>query len=1176
MRNDFVHLHIHSHYSLLDGLPKIDALIEKAKKLKMDALAITDHGAMHGVIEFYQKARAAGIKPIIGVETYVAKEGIALKRTKIDDRPNHLILLAKDNEGYQNLINLVTISFLEGFYYKPRVDDEVLAKYSKGIIALSACIHGSIPEDIIKGKLDEAVKKALFYNKIFGEGNFYLELQHHPNIPEQKIVNEGLIKISEKYGIGLVATNDVHYLDKDDSEAQEILLCVQTGNTLDDKNRLSFRGTDLSFRSQEEMAKVFKDIPEAILNTAKIKERCNVEIGLGKTELPHFEVPEGETPDTFLKKLCFRGLQARFPKEKITPEIIERLNFELSVIEKTGFASYFLIVQDFVNFAKNNKIVVGPGRGSAAGSIVSYLLNITNVDPIRYGLLFERFLNPERISMPDIDLDFTDVRRNEVLEYISEKYGHDHVAQIITFGTMAARAAIRDTGRAMGLPYSFCDKIAKMVPFGMSLEKALSANFDLRKMYESDAETCKLIDMAKKLEGVARHASTHACGVVITKNKLNKYVPRQYASQDDKTIVTQYSLHPIEDLGLLKIDLLGLKNLTIIENALKIIEKTGNIKIDISNIPLDDKKTFELFRKAETTGVFQLESSGMRRYLRELRPTNLEDIIAMIALYRPGPMKLIPEYIAGKRGLKKPTYLHPILEPILNKTHGIAVYQEQVLQIARDLAGFTLGEADVLRKAVGKKIASLLNEQREKFVQGAIKNGIDKRIAEKVFSFIEPFASYGFNKAHATCYAVIAYQTAYLKANFPAEFMASLLTADQGDIDRIAIEVNECEKMGIPVLPPDVNESFQDFTTIEADGPSADSKNSLRARLGAGPAPLASLGCGVNKKAIRFGLNAVKNVGADVTKAIIEERKKNGHFKTLEDFLERIQTKESPRPPMVLNKKSLESLAKCGALDSLEERNRILKNTEEILTFNKSFSRKKSAFQKDLFADKGISSVPKLRLENTLEATREQKLSWEKELLGLYVTEHPLSEYEDFLADKTTPLVNINISKSNEMVTVAGVINKIKKIITRSNKPMLFVQIEDQSGSIETLVFPNILEKNYEVFQEEKKIIITGRVSDKDGTPKILCDNVKELPSLVALNAEMEKINRITIPVPETLKKDTLMKLKEILEKNPGGTEVFLRIPEKEKKIKTSLKVKMTPLLRKEISGLLGCRITID
>jgi len=1050
----FTHLHVHSHYSLLDGLAKIDDLIKKAKELNMDSLALTDHGVLYGAIEFYKKAKKAGIKPIIGAELYLAPEGMHFKRIGIDKRRWHILVLAKNKTGYKNLIQLVTRAHLEGFYYKPRVDKGLLKEYAEGLIACSSCLQGEIPKLILSGDIEKAIKSAFEYQDIFGKGNFYLELMSHPNFKEQEKVNNALKEISKKTKIPLVATNDVHYINFDDAEAQEVLMCIQTNNTVSDADRL-IMNDDFSMKSQEMMTESFKDVPEAIENTQTIADSCNLEIELGKIELPYFQVPEGETADEYLKKLCLEGLKKRYNKPDL--EIKKRLDYELDVIKKTGFASYFLIVQDFVNWAKNQKIVVGPGRGSVGGSLVAYLLNITNIDPLKYNLLFERFLNPERVSMPDIDLDFADTRRNEVIDYVASKYGDDHVAQIITFGTMAARAVVRDVGRALGYAYSFCDQLAKTIPFSWTLGEALSKLSELKESYETDAQTKRLIDLAKKLEGVARHASTHACGVVITKNKIDDYTPRQKASQDDETIVTQYEMHAIEDLGLLKMDLLGLKNLTIIENTVNLIKKTRNQEINLETIPLDDQKTFKLLQEANTTGVFQLESSGMRRYLQQLKPTKFEDIMVMVALFRPGPLEFIPEFIARKHGKKEIEYLHPKLKPILENTYGIVVYQEQLMQIARDLAGFSWIEADVLRKAVGKKIKKLLDEQAEKMIQGMIKQNIDERVAQRIWERIEPFARYGFNRSHATCYALIGYQTAYLKTHFTSELMTALLNSEQNDIDRVAILINEAKKEEIKVLPPDINESFENFTLV-------------------------------SNNAIRFGLAAIKNVGNNVVKAIVEEREKNGPYAFIDNFLSRIDSKD-------LNKKSLESLIKAGAFDQLGKRNQLLLNSENMLEYSREIRKSKSNGQASLFDACSLesSSLFNLKLKDLEESGDENKTMWEKELLGIYVSEHPLDRHRLFLEKNSTSIKALSIKEAGKRVKIAGIINTVKKFITKTGKPMLFVGLEDLTGKIEILVFPGVLEQNPVIWQEGKIIILTGRLSDKDDQLKILCDEAEEL-----------------------------------------------------------------------------------
>ncbi|MDO8265129.1 MAG: DNA polymerase III subunit alpha, partial [Candidatus Parcubacteria bacterium] len=783
----FTHLHVHSHYSLLDGLPKIDQLLDYAKEQGMDSIALTDHGVLYGAVEFAKKAKERNIKPIIGSELYLAAEGMTQKRPNIDDKRYHLILLVKNAEGYKNLVKLITKAHLEGFYYKPRIDEDLLAQHSSGLIGLSACIQGKIPRLLLSGKTDEAEKTALRYQDIFGKGNFYLELQDHPKIKEQKIVNDGLIAISKKHGIPLVATQDSHYLKKEDADAQDILMLINTGARADDPERLTLKTDDFSLKSPDIMIDSFKDTPEAIENTQKIADLCTFQFEFGKTKLPSFQVPEGKTQDfdEYLKELAFEGAKKKYGID-LREEVKTRLNYELAMIKQAGFASYFLIVQDFVRWAKENRIVVGPGRGSAAGSIVSYCAGITNVDPLKYKLLFERFINPERISPPDIDLDFTDRRRDEVIEYVSQKYGRDKVAQIITFGTMAARAAVRDVGRALGYTYGFCDQIAKMIPLGSTLDQTLTQVAEFKLAYETDEQTRKLIDFSKKLEGVVRHASTHACGVVISKEPLSDSVPLQHPTQNDDAIVTQYEMHSIEDLGILKMDFLGLKNLTIIEDTLARIYVIHGKSIDIETLPLDDKPTYDLLKKGNTVGIFQLESSGMQRYLKELKPTKFEDIDAMVALYRPGPIQFLPEYIARKHKKKKIEYLHPDLQPILADTYGICIYQEQLLQIVQKLAGFSLGQADILRKAVGKKIPQLLVEQQEKVISGMVKNGISKSVAKELWEWILPFAHYGFNRSHSASYATIAYQTAYLKTHYTVEFMSALLTSERNDLDRIS------------------------------------------------------------------------------------------------------------------------------------------------------------------------------------------------------------------------------------------------------------------------------------------------------------------------------------------------------------------------------------------------------
>lgn len=1051
----FTHLHNHTEYSLLDGLPKIDQLLDFVIKDKMDAVAVTDHGALYGAIEFYKKAKEKGIKPIIGSELYMATEKMTDKRPNIDNKSYHLILLAKNNVGYKNLVKLITKAHLDGFYYKPRIDEELLKKHSNGLIALSACIQGKIPRLILSGKKEEAKKVALYYQKLFGSDSFYLEIQHHPNIKEQDVVNQELIKISKENNIPLVATCDSHYIYKEDAITQDILMSIGTGSDINDPNRLTMTDDDFSMRPQKEMEEIFKSNPSAIENTEKIKALCDVSLPLGKTILPHFPLEKKTTVDEELRELCINGIKEKYSKEK-EQEAKERLEKELEVIIGAGLSSYFLIVQDFVVWAKKNKIVVGPGRGSAGGSIIAYLLGITNIDPLHYGLIFERFLNPGRakVSLPDIDLDFTDKRRDEVINYISQKYGKDKVAQIITFGTMAAKAAVRDVGRTLGFPYSFCDKIAKMIPLGSTLEETMESISEFRQLYNTDEGAKKIITHAKKLEGVIRHASTHACGTVISDRPLSDIVPLQHPTQNEEGVVTQYTMNYIEDLGLLKMDLLGLKNLTIIEDTLKRIFVIHNKNIDIENIDLNDKKTFSLLQEGRTIGIFQLESGGMQRYLKQLKPTCIEEVIAMVSLYRPGPMKYIPEYIGRKHGKKDITYMHPRLEPILKETYGVCVYQEQVMKIAGDLAGFTLEEADVLRKAIGKKIEKLLKDQKQKFLKGIVDGGIEKQIGEKLWLWIEPFAQYSFNKSHAAAYAQIAYQTAYLKSHYPKEFMSSLLTADQNDTERIGFLITDCKKMKIEVLPPDINESYMGFSVVP------------------------------KLPQIRFGLSAIKNVGNKIVEFIVEERKKNGGFKSLEDFLTRIDSSS-------LNKKSMESLILSGAFDKFEERGKLLYNIENILTYGREKRKNKTNGQSGLFDDTIMEST--IALENSPPLSEKEKLEWEKKLLGLFISGHPLEHLKEKLEKGGMTISKAKRQMSDVSVRIGVIISSIKKIITKSGSPMYFVRVEDLNDNIEVIIFPKKAEELNGFLEEGKSLFISGKISHREEFPKIICEKIEEI-----------------------------------------------------------------------------------
>ncbi len=1116
----FIHLHTHTHYSLLDGLGKAPELLEKAKEYNMPALAITDHGVMYGAIDFYKSAKEIGIKPIIGMESYVSPRKLSDKTSNLDTKPYHILLLAENEEGYINLLKLSSIAHLDGYYYKPRVDKETLAKYSKGLIALSSCLQGEIPRSILNENTTKTKELISEYQKIFGEKNFYLELQDHENKAEdQKLVNKTLIDLAKEIGAPLIATNDIHYTNLEDKEAHDILLCIQTGKTIDEEDRMRYDG-NFALRNTEEMQVLFKDAPEALENSLKIADRCNLEIKLEQDLLPHFKIPKSKNEETYLRELCETGLPQRY--KNITPEIKKRLKYELEVINRMEYASYFLIVADFVNYAKSIGILVGPGRGSAAGSIVSYLLGVTNLDPLRYGLLFERFLNPDRISMPDIDMDFADDRRSEVIDYVVEKYGKNKVAGVITFGTMAARAAIRDTGRALGMAYNEVDRIAKIVPPPVQgrhipLKTSVKENSELKAVYDQEPNTKKLIDQASKLEGTIRHASQHACAIVIAKDDLTNYAPLQSAQGGDIDVITQYSMYPIEDIGLLKMDFLGLSNLSTIGRAIEIIEAVYGDKIDIHNLPLEDKKTFELLSRAETTGVFQLESSGMKRYIKDLRPNTIDDIIVMVSLYRPGPMQFIPNYIDRKHGREKISYEHPMMESSLKETYGVIVYQEQVMQMSRDMAGFTGGESDTLRKAMGKKIPKLMKEMGKKFLEGCIKNKVPKATAEKIYHELLEFSAYAFNKSHAASYAMIAYQTAYLKAHFPDCYMAALLTSDYSNMDRITIEIEECKRMGLDVLPPDVNESFQGFAVVKGT------------------------------KNIRFGLAAVKNIGMGVADKIVRERKTHGIYKNLEDFLKRVGSE-------VINKKSMESLIKVGALDKYGERNYLLFNLDSILKFSSSHYKQTSLGQADLFGGQD-DSVSRLKLASTEEASSKQRLAWEKELLGIYLSEHPLTNIKELLEKHSNSTSQIRNMKDGDSAICTGVITKMKKITTKKGQPMLFTTIEDLSGNCEILVFPKILEKNQNIWLADNQIIVSGKISTKDADTKILADKVEELTKENLKKYKPKKIQigepdikqiqikkTLKLLIPKSLKKDSMQKIKEVLLEYPGDEKVELNI----------------------------------
>ena len=1067
----FTHLHVHTEYSLLDGSSKIRELTARAKELGMDSMAITDHGVMYGVIDFYRAAREVGIKPILGCEVYVAP-GSRFDRENGagEDRYYHLILLAENNTGYKNLMKIVSKGFVDGFYYKPRVDLDLLETYHEGIISLSACLAGEVQKYLARGMYEEAKRSALRYSEIFGKDHFYLELQDH-GIPEQKMVNQGLLRLSQETGLELVATNDVHYTFAEDAKAHDILLCIQTGKKVTDEDRMRYEGGQYYCKSEEEMRKLFPYAQEAIDNTHKIAERCNVEIEFGVTKLPKYEVPEGFDSWTYLNHLCREGFKTRYPDDDGT--LSRRLDYELGVIKTMGYVDYFLIVWDFINYARSQNIMVGPGRGSAAGSIVSYTLGITNIDPVRYNLLFERFLNPERVSMPDIDVDFCYERRQEVIDYVVRKYGKDQVVQIVTFGTLAAKGVVRDVGRVLDLPYAMCDSIAKMIPndLGMTLDKALTANPDLKKLYNEDEQVKYLIDMSKRLEGLPRHTSMHAAGVVIGSRSIDEFVPLSRAA--DGTITTQFTMTTIEELGLLKMDFLGLRTLTVIQNAVRLAEKDYGIKLDMDHIDYNDKKVLESIGTGRTEGVFQLESGGMKGFMKELKPENLEDIIAGISLYRPGPMDFIPRYLKGKNDKTSITYECPQLEPILSPTYGCIVYQEQVMQIVRDLAGYTMGRSDLVRRAMSKKKTAVMEKERQNFVygneaegvKGCIANGIDEKTANHIYDEMIDFAKYAFNKSHAAAYAVVSYQTAYLKYYYPKEFMAALMSSVMDNVSKFSEYILTCRRMmDIAILPPDINEGESGFS-VSGDG-------------------------------IRYGLSAIKSVGRPVVDAILEERKKNGIFSSMEDFINRMTNKE-------VNRRTIENFIKSGAMDSLPGTRRQKVAVAPILLDNKARERK-NAWEGQMSLFDLVSEEEKKEYQVSFpdvgEYSKEELLAFEKDILGVYISGHPLDDYEglwrknitatsaDFIVDEETEEA---VVKDGMKVVIGGLVaGKVVKT-TRSNQLMAFITLEDLMGSVEVIVFPKNYEADRDVLTEDSKIFIKGRVSLGDEpVGKLVCEQV--------------------------------------------------------------------------------------
>jgi DNA polymerase-3 subunit alpha len=1059
----FVHLHVHSEYSLLDGLGRVKDLVVRTKELGMPALALTDHGAMYGAIEFYQTAKKHGIKPIIGIEMNIAPRSMKQRDSKKDRTPHHIILLAKDDIGYHNLLQIATAAELEGFYYKPRVDKKYLAEHAQGLIALSGCRSGEIPRLILKGQLDRARDAAAWYRDAFGRGNFYLELQRHDGIPELKQINEGLIALANEMDIPLVVTNDVHYIQPEEAKAQEILLCIQTNTTIKDPKRMTMGDESFYLKSGEEMTALFADVPEAVRNSLLIAERCDLDLTSEGFHLPAFEVPEGYDAESYLRHLCQEGLKERYAI--ISPEIEARLQHELNLIHQMGFDTYFLIVWDLVRHARSQDIWWNV-RGSVAGSIVAYALGITNLDPLRHGLIFERFLNPGRVTMPDIDLDFPDERRDEMIQYAVKKYGQDRVAHIITFGTMGARAAIRDAGRALDLPLNEVDRVAKMIPFGpkVKIQDGLDKVPELRELYESKDYIRKLIDTAKSLEGVARHASTHAAGVVIADAPLINYTPlhRPTGGEEDGIVVTQYPMEVLEDIGLLKIDFLGLSTLTIMRKAVDLIRQNHGIQLDLNTIPTDDPIIFELLSSGEVTGIFQVESSGMRRVLTDMQPTRFEDIVAVLALYRPGPMQFIPNYIARKHGRERITYIHPKLEPILKETYGICVFQEQIIRTLTDLAGYSAADADLMRRAIGKKKEKELFKHRETFIEGAVRySGIEPNKAKEIFDAIEYFSNYGFNQAHAVSYAVITCQTAWLKAKYPVEYMAALLSVERNNTDKVGLFIAECHRMGIEILPPDVNRSGLDFT-IETD-------------VG---------------NAIRFGLGAVKNVGEGPIEAILTAREQGGPFKNIEDFCQRVDLRQ-------VNRRALECLIKVGALDAFGKRSQLLAIIDRMMALSQSTHQAREVGQLSMFdASSGFSQAmgTSIPLPDIPEVPRKEMLAWEKELVGFYVSEHPLQQVAASLDGTVTAFCGeIDEEMAGQKVIIAGVVTWIHPHTTRNGNPMAFVNLEDLRGSVEVIVFPNVYEKTRELWQEDKILVVRGKVDTKGGRgPKVICESVQD------------------------------------------------------------------------------------
>lgn len=1093
----FVHLHLHSEFSLLDGMCRFPSLVQRARELGMDALALTDHGALYGVLDFYLACKEAGIKPILGCEIYLTPSN----RGSPDKNLYHLILLARNKTGYRNLIQLVTKAHLEGFYYKPRADKELLTQYSEGLIALSACPQGEVARLIVEGRGEEAARAALWYKEVFED--FYLELQRHP-MPELELINKELYRLSQELDIPLVATNDVHYVYKEDAPIHDILLCIQTNSSIYDEKRLRMPGETFYLRSSEEMVELFSDLPQAITNTRRIAEKVDLELEFGRIYLPEIDIPEGKSPDDYLAELAWQGLSQRYPDP--SPQVKQRLEYELSVIRETKFANYFLVVWDLARFARSQNILFGV-RGSAAASLVLYCLGVTETDPLEYRLVFERFLNVERREMPDIDLDFEDHRREEVINYIVHKYGRERVAQIITFGTLGARAVVRDVGRALGLSYGQVDRVARFIPRGpgVTLEQALRESHELKRIYEQDEIVRQLIDIARKLEGIARHASTHAAGLVISKDPLTDHVPLQRPVRGSGEVpMTQFSMEGIAQIGLLKLDVLGLANLTILSRAKKLVAKNRGIELDLQRLPLNDEKTFSLLSSGETSGVFQLEGSGMRRFIRELKPSSFRDLAAMVALYRPGPMEHIPDFIKAKHGQKPIKYIHPALRDILEETYGIIVYQDQVLLIVQALAGYTLGEADVFRKAMGKKIPEVMRRERHNFIERAKARGVPEEIASEIFNLIEPFAGYAFNKAHSVSYAMLAYQTAFFKANFPTEYMTAFLVTYYDKPEKVASGIAECHRLGIRVLPPDINRSELNFS-MEGEG------------------------------LIRFGLAAIKNVGESAVEPVLEARRE-GEFKSIEDFCYRVDLKS-------MGKRALESLIKAGALDSLGDRGILLYNLDRLIALSQQGQQLRRTGQIslfDLWGEQGQPSLPSLELEAGGNVTLKEKLAWEKELLGVYLSENPLQHLTGMNSSATVFCGHIDAEMEGERVIVAGMVTSLREMQTRGGKKFISAVLEDLTGSIEVFVWPEVYNGTIHLWQEGQVLIVEGKVRIKEDERQILCERVQRYP------APQESPRRLILRINQkSVQRQDVGLFRDILNlltQFPGGDEVRLAI----------------------------------